>query len=354
MHFDMFLRGETTQGGGDNVSDPFSFTSPVLLRARSYDSGSKEWSALNEAFFSIDSVPAGSGNLIISEINYHPFKPTRSEEIEVSTDRDDFEFIEFFNTGVSAIDLTGIRFESGVNFTFPDNTILAAGKYLLLVRDRQAFETRYGVSEVQIYEYTGRLSNDGEKLRVIDDSSDSIIDFTYNDQIPWPKVADGDGSSLILSGEALNDPSSWVASRNQGGSPGEAEAETITYDEWALQNAVQGGPGDDDDGDNVSNYLEYYFGSRPDLATDAPFADAKIQIIEGANYLTLSFPRNLLAGGSFEVQHSSDLHTWMTDSAMFEVISTLNNGNGTAKVTVRYLRPVDDGAKKVFLRLSVN
>ena len=354
IRFDMFLRGETTQGGGDNVSDPLFLTSPVLLRARSYDSGSKEWSALNEAFFSIDSVPAGSDNLIISEINYHPFNPTRSEEIEVSTDRDDFEFIEFFNTGASAVDLTGIRFESGVNFTFPDNTILAAGKYLLLVRDREAFETRYGVSAVQIYEYTGRLSNDGEKLRVIDDTSDPIIDFTYNDQIPWPKVADGDGSSLILSGEALNDPSSWVASRNQGGSPGEAEAETVTYAEWALQNAVQGGPEDDDDGDTVSNYLEYYFGSRPDLATDAPFADARIQRIGGSNYLTLSFPRNLLTGGSFEVQLSSDLRIWTTDPAMFETISNFDNGDGTAEVAVRYLRPVDDGSKKMFLRLFVN
>ena len=186
---------------------------------------------------------------------------------------------------------------------------------------------------MQIYEYTGRLSNDGENLKVINVDSDSIIDFTYNDQIPWPKVADGGGASLILSGQVLNDPSSWVASRNQGGSPGEAEAETITYTEWALQNSVQGGPEDDDDGDNVSNYLEYYFGSSPDLATDAPFADARIQRIGGANYLTLSFPRNLLAGGSLEVQLSSDLRTWTTDAAMFEAISTLDNGDGTAEVT---------------------
>ena len=354
IRFDMFLRGETTQGGGDNVTDPLFLTSPVLLRARSYDSGSKEWSALNEAFFSIDSEAAGSDNLVISEFNYHPFNPTRSEEIEVSTDRDDFEFIEFFNTGTSAIDLTGIRFESGVNFTFPDNTILAAGKYLLLVRDRKAFEARHGASAVQIYEYTGRLSNDGENLKVINVDSDSIIDFTYNDQIPWPKVADGGGASLILSGQVLNDPSSWVASRNQGGSPGEAEAETITYTEWALQNSVQGGPEDDDDGDNVSNYLEYYFGSSPDLATDAPFADARIQRIGGANYLTLSFPRNLLAGGSLEVQLSSDLRTWTTDAAMFEAISTLDNGDGTAEVTVRYLRAIDNESKKVFLRLFSN
>jgi hypothetical protein len=354
IRFDMFLRGETTQGGGNNVSDPLFLTSPLLLRARSYDSGSKEWSALNEAFFSIDSVPAGSDNLLISEINYHPFNPTRPEEIEVSADRDDFEFIELFNTGTSAIDLTGVRFESGINFTFPDNTILAAGKYLLLVRDREAFEARYGASDVQTYEYTGRLSNDGEQLSVIDNGLDKIFDFTYNDQIPWPKVADGGGPSLILVGQDLNDPSSWVASRNQGGSPGEIEVETIPYAEWALQNGVQGGPEEDDDGDTVSNYLEYYFGSRPDLATDASSAHASIQSIGGSNYLTLSFSRNVLAGGSLEVQLSSDLRIWTTDPAMFETISNFDNGDGTAEVTVRYLRPVDDESKKMFLRLFVN
>ena len=354
IRFDMFLRGETTQGGGNNVSDPLFLTSPLLLRARSYDSGSKEWSALNEAFFSIDSVPAGSDNLLISEINYHPFNPTRPEEIEVSADRDDFEFIELFNTGTSAIDLTGVRFESGINFTFPDNTILAAGKYLLLVRDREAFEARYGASDVQTYEYTGRLSNDGEQLSVIDNGLDKIFDFTYNDQMPWPKVADGGGSSLILVGQVLNEPSSWVASRNQGGSPGEIEVETIPYTEWALQKAVQGGPEDDDDGDTISNYLEYYFGSRPDLATDAPFAHAGIQNIGGSNYLTLSFSRNVLAGGSLKVQLSSDLRIWTTDPAMFEIISNFDNGDGTAEVTVRYLRSIDDESKKVFLRLFVN
>jgi hypothetical protein len=354
IRFDMFLRGETTQGGGNNVSDPLFLTSPLLLRARSYDSGSKEWSALNEAFFSIDSVPAGSDNLLISEINYHPFNPTRPEEIEVSADRDDFEFIELFNTGTSAIDLTGVRFESGINFTFPDNTILAAGKYLLLVRDREAFESRYGASDVQTYEYTGRLSNDGEQLSVIDNGLDKIFDFTYNDQMPWPKVADGGGSSLILVGQVLNEPSSWVASRNQGGSPGEIEVETIPYTEWALQKAVQGGPEDDDDGDTISNYLEYYFGSRPDLATDAPFAHAGIQNIGGSNYLTLSFSRNVLAGGSLKVQLSSDLRIWTTDPAMFEIISNFDNGDGTAEVTVRYLRSIDDESKKVFLRLFVN
>jgi hypothetical protein len=337
---------------GNRISAPIILNDPLMMRARAYDPIKEEWSALNEAFFSIGSVPANASNFIITEFHYHPEDPSSENELAVSADRDDYEFIEFLNTDSSPIDLSNVYFKKGINFTFPDNTILAAGEYLLLVRDRKAFETRYGVSAVQIYEYKGRLSNDGEQLHVINNESEDILNFIFNDQIPWPKVADGGGSSLILSGEVLNDPSSWIASRNQGGSPGEAETETITYAEWALQNGVQGGPEEDDDGDDVSNYLEYHFGSSPDLATDAPFADARIQRIADANYLTLSFPRNLLAGGSLEVQFSSDLLTWTGDPVMFEAISTLNNGDGTAEVTVRYLRPVDDESKKVFFRFS--
>ena len=354
IRFDMFLRGETTLGGGDNVTDPFYLKSPTLLRARSYDGGSNKWSALNEAFFSIDSVPAASTNLVISEINYHPYKPTKVEELEVSSDRDDYEFIEFFNSGNRAIDLTGLRFDLGVNFTFSDNTILASGQYLLLIRNRDAFESRYGARNVQIQEYTGRLSNDGEQLRIVNDDLETIIDFTYNDQLPWPKPADGEGATLSLSGNVISNPSNWSQSRTFGGSPGEAEVVTIPYDEWAAINLVEEGPEGDDDSDGVSNYLEYYFGSDPKLYADAPFASANVQRLGEDNYLTISFPRNTLADASVEVEFSSDLRTWTSESKSFETISNINNGNGVSKVTIRYMKPISNNSKKVFFRLKSN
>ena len=354
IRFDMFLRGETTLGGGDNVTDPFYLKSPTLLRARSYDGGSNKWSALNEAFFSIDSVPAASTNLVISEINYHPYEPTKVEELEVSSDRDDYEFIEFFNSGNKAIDLTGLRFDLGVNFTFSDNTILASGQYLLLIRNRDAFESRYGARNVQIQEYTGRLSNDGEQLRIVNNDSETIIDFTYNDQLPWPKPADGEGATLSLSGNVISNPSNWSQSRTFGGSPGEAEVATIPYDEWAAINLVEEGPEGDDDSDDVSNYLEYYFGSDPKLYADAPFASANVQRLGEDNYLTISFPRNTLADASVEVEFSLDLRTWTSESKSFETISNINNGNGVSEVTIRYMKPISNNSKKVFFRLKSN
>ncbi|MEC7861846.1 MAG: lamin tail domain-containing protein, partial [Verrucomicrobiota bacterium] len=354
ISFDLILRGEVDVSKGNRITVPIILNDPSMIRARAYDPIKEEWSALNEAFFSIGSVTANASNFIITEFHYHPEDPSSKNELAVSADRDDYEFIEFLNTDSSPIDLSNVHFKKGINFTFPDNTILGAGEYLLLVRDRKAFETRYGVSAVRIYEYKGRLSNDGEQLHVINNESEDILNFTYNDQIPWPKEADGGGPTLVLVGQVLTDPSSWVASRNNGGSPGEAEVETIPYAEWALQNAVQGGPEEDDDGDAVSNYLEYYFGSRPDLATDAPLTNASIQRIGGANYLTLSFPRNLFAQASMEIQLSFDLRTWTAEPEILETVSNFDNGDGTAEVTVRYLRPIDNSSKKVFFRLFSN
>ncbi|MDG1854682.1 MAG: FN3 associated domain-containing protein, partial [Verrucomicrobiales bacterium] len=88
ISFDLILRGEVDTSKGNRITAPIILNDPSIVRARAYDPIKEEWSALNEAFFSIDSEPAGSDNLVISEFNYHPFNPTRPEEIEVSSDRD--------------------------------------------------------------------------------------------------------------------------------------------------------------------------------------------------------------------------------------------------------------------------
>ncbi|GIT38435.1 MAG: hypothetical protein Ct9H300mP7_3560 [Verrucomicrobiota bacterium] len=110
------LRGETSQGGGDNVSDPLFIAEPTIIRARSYNTGNKKWSALNEAFYTIDGLSVDATNFVVSELHYHPNNPTTPAELAQSSDRDDFEFIEFLNTGKTTIDLSDIRFEAGITF----------------------------------------------------------------------------------------------------------------------------------------------------------------------------------------------------------------------------------------------
>ena len=363
IRFDMMLRGETSQGGGDNVSDPLFFAEPAILRTRSYNTGNKEWSALTEAFFTIEGATVDASNLVVSELHYHPENPTTPAELAESSDRDDFEFLEFLNIGRATLDLTGIRFAAGINFAFPDNTVLKAGKSLLLIRNRAAFEARYGAPVgIQSFEYTGRLNNDGEQLLITGDGQKTIHDFTYNDQLPWPKEGDGAGSSLILvnpaEGPPHGKPASWTTSRYLGGSPGKAEPAGITYGAWATLNGIKGESNDDDDRDGISNYWEFLFGSRPDLASEAPAFGITVRSIDvdGVvdDYLFLTFRKNLGVDVPLTVEVSSDLITWSSDSAMIEPVSKADNGDGTATVTFRFADPVGQGQNRNFVRLRGN
>ena len=364
IRMDMFLRGETSVGGGgDNVSNPIFFSEPLQLKARAFNTGTGEWSALNEALYTIDTEPAAPSNLVISELHYHPSNPTTPAETALSNDRDDYEFIEFLNVGAKTIDLTKVRFDAAITFGFPDNTVLARGERLLLVRNHAAFEARYGpVGSVQWFEYTGRLSNDGEQILLIGADLNPILDFVFNDQLPWPTEPDGTGPSLVLldpnSTPPHGDPANWTASRNPGGSPGTSEPSGVDYASWASTHGLQGGPDDDDDNDDLSNFFEYLAGSRPDLIGDAPTIQPSVQSFEIDNviddYLVISYQKSLSALGTLTLELSGDLITWTSDPNLTELLTQIDNGDGTATVTVRLENPVNAAQDVYFARLRGN
>ncbi len=358
---DMTVRGQTTDlgGGGDNVTDPFFLSDPTLLRARAYNSASGEWSALNEAFFTIDTVPADESNLIVSELHYRPANPVTPEELAVSSDRDDFEFLELLNIGASALQMGEVRFNSGINFSFPDHVVLGIGERLLLVRNRAAFEARYGVAAGQSFEYTGRLSNDGEQIVILGSGAGAIKDFTYNDQAPWPTESDGGGPSLVLVDPGSNpdhgDAFNWVASRAPGGSPGTSESTGVEYDSWAATFGLVGGRFDDEDGDGVINFFEFLHGSNPLDASDAPVVTASVQTIDvdgvTDDYFTLTYRESTSADGTLTVEVSSDLSNWSSAPLLIEEVANIDNGDGTSTITIRLAAPVSPEQGRIFLRL---
>ncbi len=362
IRFDMVLRGETEPGGvGDNVSDPIFLSIPTRLRARARNSGSGEWSALNEAVFRVDTIPADGDNLVISELHYHPAEPTAPAELAINTDRDDYEFIEIENIAAQTLALGGVEFTEGINFDFPETAVLSAGERLLLVRNLAAFEARYGAPTVPTtYEYTGRLSNDGEQITITGADPTPIQDFVYNDQVPWPTAADGEGYSLVLvnseSDPDHGDPANWTAGRLLGGSPGEAEPRGNSYDDWGTAFGLQGGAHDDDDGDGIRNFFEFLFGSHPLDASDAPVPSGAIQTLEvdgtTDDYFTLSFRQSLTAeGAALVAEVSTDLTNWVGDAGLVETVSRVDNGDGTETVTIRLTQSVGELDTEIYLRL---
>lgn len=360
ISFDLALTGNPPgAGGGDtHSSDPIPITEPGWLFSRSYNPTSGEWSALNTAFFTPDTIAAAANNLVISEFNYHPAEPTTPAEIAVSTNRDDYEFLELMNVSTQSIDLTGVRFTEGITFDFAENTIVPSGGRLVLVKNLAAFNARYpGLSgSIQIAtdvlgetSYGGRLSNGGELLTLKDAEDNDIHNFVYDDALPWP-LADGSNFTLVLKSPAQPVPdhgiaANWVSSNASNGAPG-SEAEF----------GFTGNPDDDDDGDGFSALMEYALGTSDSAGGDAANAigiSSAPFLVEGDtdDYLVVSYSRNLygLNAVTLTPEISDNLIDW---SSVPDVVfvNEVDNGDGTASVTYRSSVPIKN-QDQAFIRL---
>ena len=166
--------------------------------------------------------------LVISEIMYNPL-PASDADRANGWITSDFEFIEVLNRGAVALDLASIRFTKGVDFDFSSGNVasVAPGAVVLIVRNREAFESRYGAG-LPIAGTWGedRLANGGERLKLSFGAGLGLRDFDYDDKAPWPTATDGDGFSLVLKDPASNpdhgDGTNWIASSAINGTPGTA------------------------------------------------------------------------------------------------------------------------------------
>ena len=210
-----------------DATTPITVTTGSTVRTRALSGG--DWSALNEADF-IVAPPADAASLRITELNYNPHDANQNGvTTELEVDNDEFEFVELRNIGTETIELSGVQFvevpdgadNEGIEFTFDQRT-LAAGEFILVVKNQLAFESRYGEDLNIAGEYSGRLSNGGEQITLRDASGADIQSFEYDDMDDWPGQADGLGSSLEVIDVAgdYDMASNWRASATLGGTPG--------------------------------------------------------------------------------------------------------------------------------------
>lgn len=197
------------------------FDASAEVRARVLLGG--EWSALDAATFTVLAP-----KLRITEIMYHPPEPAPGSPFGDN----DFEYLELQNIGATPIQLNGVKLSGGVDYTFGGG-VLAPGAHLLLVNNQAAFEARYGAGLNIAGEFDGNLNNAGEPLFLESAFGEVLLDFSYADT--WHPSTDGDGYSLVIV-DALALPStwgqatSWRASRQVLGSPGEEDANPLLGD----------------------------------------------------------------------------------------------------------------------------
>ncbi len=171
----------------------------------------------------------------VTELHYHPYAEAGSD----TSGGKDLEFIEFKNTGMNALNMSGLVLDSAVHYTFPENRLLAPTQFFVLASKPSEFYDYYGL--VASGNFQGNFSNSGEEVLLYDTSGTEIIRFTYDDSSPWPYAADGEGYSL--SSEDFNpggDPQDfnyWTLSVKKDGTP---------FADNVLNN--DGNPGSTDDG----------------------------------------------------------------------------------------------------------
>ncbi|HWD91524.1 MAG TPA: lamin tail domain-containing protein [Verrucomicrobiae bacterium] len=160
--------------------------------------------------------------LVISEIMYHP---TNSA----------LEFVELFNTRGEPANVSGYRLAGDISYTFPANTTIPGGGFLVVASSPPALQSAYGLNNV-LGPYSGSLPNSSGTLELLNQSGAVFLDIQYSDSPPWPVAADGSGHSLVLARPSYGegDPRAWAASDVVGGSPGGIDP--VTQD--PLQNVV--------------------------------------------------------------------------------------------------------------------
>ena len=207
-------------------------TGDVTLTVRVRNAGG-QWSALARARFVVGPArPPTSRDLLVTEINYNPPGP------------DDSEFIELYNAAADPLDLSGVSLSNAVRYTFPANSLLAAGAFVILAKDTNAFAQIYQHPASPYYHpglrlagpWAGSLDNAGESFSLLASNGVELASISYKPSGDWPERADGHGSSLELRTlpppsatdagvrALLADGRNWRSSLLYRGSPGRFDA----------------------------------------------------------------------------------------------------------------------------------
>jgi hypothetical protein len=173
-------------------------------------------------------------DVLISEIMYHSGHALNTPE-NIGQ-----EYIELYNKGQDAVNLGGWRFTNGVDFVIPGGVQLGSGGYLVVAADVSVFTAKYpGVTNV-VGGWTGRLSNSGEAVELVDSAGVIIDRVEYADEgdwavrllgplevnnqrgWEWSDQTDGGGRSLELINPNMPNEygQNWAASSTNNGTPG--------------------------------------------------------------------------------------------------------------------------------------
>lgn len=147
---------------------------------------SDEWYGVAVASRGEANDPARTTSIVINEIMFDPLVGSHGE------------FIELYNKSTETVDLGGWKLEVAVEYVFPAGTQIGPDSYLVVASDAEWFQSVYGDQIPLLGDFDGRLSNQGELIRLLDGNNNLADHVDYGAGGVWPTVADNLGDFLDL------------------------------------------------------------------------------------------------------------------------------------------------------------
>ncbi|HEX2748518.1 MAG TPA: zinc-dependent metalloprotease family protein, partial [Verrucomicrobiales bacterium] len=148
--------------------------------------------------------------------------------------------------------------------------------------------------------------------------------------------------------ERLTAAQKTIVFTNNAGTDGFELLQPVTsgsnYSRWATANGVTQGPAGDDDGDRISNVVEFMFDLNPHAFSKLP------EPVLGAQGLTWTLPKRQPAlddGLVYLVQTSADLQTWVTAGTQGSGSTVVQDNTTAIAVRLGLVMP------RRYMRLSV-
>ena len=218
----------------------------------------------------------------------------------------------------------------------------------MVVRDQAAFQKVYGSHQPVAGNFANgtALGNGGDRIKLEDAHNGTILDFEFDDDAPWPELADGNGFSLVMiSPETHPDPTnaaSWRKSSSKGGSPGSADDSVFAGDPLA-----------DLDGNGEFDLEDFAYGNDGDRPQLRPVFRWESGVNGAEDHLLLIIPFNPMAEGYIiDPYFSSDLQSWVRGGDQLEKVSNEILDDGRELQIWKVNAPLRDQAQ-LFMQLRI-
>jgi hypothetical protein len=121
---------------------------------------------------------------VISEICYHPKLDSESE------------YIRIYNPADAPFDISGYILSQAFDFTFPQGSLIPAHGSAYIAANASKLTPK--VNDDQVWQWTdGKLSNNGESVRLSNAAGIVVDQVSYMSVAPWP-VSEQSGTTVLL------------------------------------------------------------------------------------------------------------------------------------------------------------